>query len=412
MKYAMRSCQPVTIILDPAKRAINKMEILLNMGRCALVVLVVFMLAGCGGDGGTSGNVSPETFPKRVEFTGVGSNGVFDASLTEDEADRIWMSYSEVDFSPVEPALLQISTRIAFSDSQGEQWQDTGAAINPAESVALPSPLEDWPAVWQNEVSRLLYDPYAGLGERWKLLWHKYLGVYDVSGNQSLRLFEHGWIAMKAASSPEGPWSPETKLFTGALYNEVNDSDSIGPPEYRLDRLFPGPGMLGDCMAFSEPGMLVTEDGVYISLLCSKGVTGGKILLMKCDHDFTACDYLGDFIDHSEAGAFNPNYNGFSASELVRKDGQIYLIVTPTQEEWKKYSGCMVFSVKDLQAATLERSTDSGLPIVVLDVSGSEGSFNGACGCTAASSQSGIIYSEYFPGLVPEFRLFSSGKNL
>jgi hypothetical protein len=50
--------------------------------------------------------------------------------------------------------------------------------------------------------------------------------------------------------------------------------------------------------------------------------------------------------------------------------------------------------------------------MVFESVFGTTGSFHGACGYTEASSGSGIIYSEFFPGDVPEFRLFGSHKTL
>ena len=97
----------------------------MNVRRFIVLLWVAFIFASCGGcnDGDSSSRDDlGETSPTRIEFSGIGPNGVFDASLTEDENGRIWMSYSEVDFSPIESTLRHISTRIAFSDSNGEQW--------------------------------------------------------------------------------------------------------------------------------------------------------------------------------------------------------------------------------------------------------------------------------------------------
>ena len=255
-----------------------------------------------------------------------------------------------------------------------------------------------------HEVSRLVYDPFAPAGTEWKLLWHRYLSMW--MGN-NLRLFEHGWMGLRTAAAPAGPWSAERKLFTGIGYDTVNDA-TIGAPEFRPDALFPGAAALGSCALFTEPALLVQVDGIYVAMLCGS-LPGSKVVLLRCAHDFSTVEYLGDFLTDVDAALIDPGYDGFSAAELVETDKGIYLMVTPTVPG-DGYRGCLVFVVTDLGTATLARSGNT--PTVVESVFGTPGSFNGACGYTDAASGSGIIYSEFFPGEVPEFRLFGSGKML
>ena len=129
---------------------------------------------------------------------------------------------------------------------------------------------------------------------------------------------------------------------------------------------------------------------------------------------------------NSEAAQFSSasqSYNGFSATELVTVNGTHYLIVTPTQAD--DYRGCLVFQVADLDAVApapvpvlvlvLVRvgGTSSGMPVLIKSVSGAPGSFNGACGYTAAASASGIIYGEIqIQGSALQFRLYGSGVTL
>ena len=94
-----------------------------------------------------------------------------------------------------------------------------------------------------------------------------------------------------------------------------------------------------------------------------------------------------------------------------------YLIVTPTLAD--AYRGCFVFQIADLDAVApapiLERvgNTMNGAPVLKKSLSGTPGSFNGACGYTPAASASGIIYGQIqIQGSALQFGLYGSGVNL
>jgi len=113
-----------------------------------------------------------------------------------------------------------VSTCLAYSDDNGTTWTESssGSIINNYADVTLPSASPN-DGTWVNEVSQLIYDPNAVAAESWKILWHHYLIIHDV------RHFEHGWIAMKAAATPEGlATATEIKLFGGYLYDSANDT--------------------------------------------------------------------------------------------------------------------------------------------------------------------------------------------
>jgi hypothetical protein len=379
---------------------------------CTIAAAV--LLAACSSGGGATSGSASGSGATAIEVAGApAANGVFDASLTEDGAGALWMSYSAVNVSPNDPLLPQVGTRLARSADQGRHWTDAGVAPNSPLDVRVPDGQggNTW-ATWQYEVSRLLYDPYAtDANQRWKLLWHRYLQA-DLGGSAQ-RLFQHGWIGLATAPSASGPWSGERKLFAGAAYDPVNDA-TLGIPEYNLAALYAGAGQLGACLAFTEPGMLATASGIYISLKCATGAATGKVILLRCGNAFAAgsCVYRGDLLADGEAQAFAPSgesYDGFSASELVAAGGANYLFVTPTQSPGDQYRGCLVFAVQNLEAATLVRDAGNR-PLAVKRIGGAS-SFHGACGYAAGASASGIIYGEYRTG-APSFRLYGSGVTL
>jgi len=387
------------------------------------LLCLAFAAAGCNGGSGDNPDPDPDPQPKRFEILRTDTNGVFDAAPAEDGSGRIWMSHSEVSVSPLTPVtgsaveLDQTSTWLAYSDDDGANWQETGVVINPAEPITLPAPLTI--GVWQQEVSRLVYDEFdTTTGKPWKMPWHRHLAAYHEGLDVVVRMLQHGWISLKSASTPQGlEFAPERRLFSGSLYDPVNDA-TIGVPEFKLDQLFPGSDELGECAVFTEPAILPHPHGLFVGMKCAKLSNPGKLVLLLCSEDFASCDYIGDLLDDTEASAFGESYDGFSAPELVHSQNQTYLIATPTEDD--HYRGCLVFLVADLDSdiATLKqtelierRNNAEKTPLLESSIFGTDGSFNGACGYTAGATGSGIIQSEYFPNEKPEFRLFATGQN-
>jgi hypothetical protein len=377
------------------------MKKLFLLGLYCLSLVVLF---ACG-SGGNSDTPTPVISATALSVSGVvATDGIFDPSPRRDGSGNLWMSYSTVNYSANDPVLTEVRTRIASSTDGGSTWTDAGIDpnnnLNP--DLLLPgSVIGDW----HYEVSSLLYDPYDDASKRWKMLWHR--ALYVSIGIDSVLSVPDGWIGLSTASAPNGIWSAERKLFAGSLYNTA-DNIFIGAPEIQLNLLDPN---LNGCGIFTEPSMLAKSDGIYFSLACMG--TTSKIVGVKCNRTFTTCSYLGDFLQGSEAAQFSQSgqpLTGFSASELVSIGSNDYLIVTPTEHvvtptEYDIYRGCLAFRISNLANATLVRS--GGVPTLVKRISGTSGSFNGACGYDASATGSGIIYSEY-NNTAPNFRLFSS----
>ena len=388
------------------------------LGLCAIGAVLV--LIGCGG--GSSAATSPS--PERITFAGVGANGIFDPSLARDPASgRIWMSYSAVDPSVLWPTqnVTAVSTRLAYSDNNGKTWTDSGAVINNFSDVTLSLTGLSNAGTWINEVSQLVYDPGATAAERWKILWHHYLMINNVQH------FEHGWLGMKSASTPEGlVTATEVKLFAGYLYDTGNNtagggsqSPVPGAPQIQLDTAL-NPA-LNNCV-FSEPGMYASGSALYVSLLCVK-ITGlspltisdHPIVLLKCSGYCTTgsnWSYAGTVLNDSNAAAIGFD-TGFSASGLFESAGRIYLVATPVQTAgapWPNYyNGCRVYRFANIDSALLD--PPGSQPALIGSVNGTAGSFNGACAYDASASMSGMLYSEAKTSVTDVFRIYMSHKN-
>jgi hypothetical protein len=342
---------------------------------------------------------SPGT-PVEISFAGVGPRGIFDPSLALDPGTgRIWMSYSEVRDSVMWPGQnTVVQTRLAWSDDAGANWSDAGIQVNLAQDVILPLAPPNNAGSWIHEVPTIVFDPGAPANERWKIVWHRYLQVNGVQH------FEHGWIAMKTASAPAGPWSLERKLFTGSLYDPINDT-IIGPPEVRLDQL---DADLNFALVFSEPGLVATADSLYVAILAAGATSPDQeIVLVKLPHASGVWEYKGALLTNAQDGPFF-GVDGFSAPELYLKDSTHYLLVTPQTSDL--YSGTYGFAILDLENATIERS--GGLPVPILQHMGTAGSHNGATGYIPEATASGFIYSEALPTLPLFFRIYASRLNL
>ena len=345
---------------------------------------------------------------KNVPADAVG--GIFDPSVVDDGSGKLWMSYSTVRPSAKHGKVFpQLGTRIAYSTNGGVDWTDADVTVAPPEEVKLPPPHNKFDAVWVNEVSSLAYDSYARPESRWKLVWHRYLRVYDGKSRDAPRLFEHGWISQRSAPSPTGPWSPERKLMVGKGYSDANNN-TIGPPEMRLDRLFPGRDQLGRCLVYTEPSMLVQKDGIYTAFHCATGRSDGRIVLLRCDHEFQSCTYQGAFLEDDEAKRYGRDFDGFSATEMVSRGARTYLLVTPTRSPGSLYAGCLIFEIESLEKAKLKAS--DGKAAVVDKVNGDEGTFNGACGYIPGDVGGGVVFGQFWPDDQQQFRLFRSGKKL
>jgi hypothetical protein len=350
-----------------------------------------------------------------LDLQPVSALGVFDPALAETPpGERVWMSYSAVDPSPLWPRLTAraVSTRIAFSDDRGVRWTDVGA-VNPVHEVERGSERR----TWQNEVSSLLFDPFAPPEERWKLFWHH----YPASGED--RQFQHGWIAYKRAPSPAGLGEAvEIKLFGGTAYDAVNDTSAgrtgspvAGPPAIAAAALGEA---AEDCITFSEPDVMARQDGLYVAIGCyafhprRRPPVEGRIMLLRCGAPCRpetpgAWRVVDTLLAAGDARPFGGTY--FSAADLFSHAGRHYLVVTPVGNRPAPdfYRGCVVFRFADLAAGRLERNGDAPAPMKT--IGGAPDSFNGACTFASGADAAGMLFGEVEIRERMVFRIYRSG---
>ncbi len=147
---------------------------------------------------------NPVIIPEKLSVGTASNLGIFDPSLTFDVANNIlWMSYSAVNTSAqVDVSQRVVSTCIASSINGGVTWTDQGITVSTVGNVAVTYQGLPTQGAWQNEVSKILYDPNSvNANDRWKLLTHHYLLV-NLTDPSADRRFEHGWISYKNAPTP------------------------------------------------------------------------------------------------------------------------------------------------------------------------------------------------------------------
>ena len=342
------------------------------------------------------------------------------------------MSYSYVDPASHhnESQQFGVGVRLAYSDDSGRSWVDAGVDLVPFED-GLVGPLPNYPqepvinansyGAWNSEVSTLVYDPTAPENERWKLLWHQYLKV-----NSDEYYFSYGWLAMKMAASPLAledatpiklfsgiGLRPESEIATAPAYSPIAGPSAIRLHDGISASVSPGDvNELSQCV-FTEPSLYATTTALYLAMDCHDALDRSISYtpLFKCT---SPCDvtvstnwqYLGRVASYEDAVAINRFK--LNAPQLLEKQGEHYLIVTPVEdtETHRRYDGCRVYRFEDIDTATLVRT--EGVLEEVQRITGLENTFHGAC-TDHKELNVGIVYGQVNEEDSPEvFQLFQS----
>lgn len=375
-----------------------------------LICIFVFIFSACSKKEGSAPTDLKSA--EQLQLGTVSNLGIFDPALTYDNSNQtLWMSYSAVDTSAqLEPTQRVVSSRVAKSTDGGVSWTDQSVVIGAVNNVALSFPGLPTQGAWQNEVSKILYDPYSvGASDRWKLLTHHYLQVKSTDSSTD-RHFEHGWISYKAAASPALLASAtEIKLFGSAAYNSANNtlggttgSPVGGAPVISLQNLHAD---LNNCLIFTEPGVLSTPSKLFMSIICIE-ISNYKVALFSCPQPCSVTSgwsYIKTIFQSSDATPFG--YLNFSASELFTYNNENYLMVTPEGVSGSPgiYHGCYVYKFSDIVTGTLASM------VPVKTVSGTTDSFNGACTFNE-NAVNGFYYSEVDITTLNNFKIFKSNS--
>ncbi len=369
-----------------------------------------FALASCSKKLDGTAPSNPSISPTKLSVGSVSNLGIFDPSLTFDNTNNtLWMSYSAVNTSSqLEPNQRVVSTRVASSSDGGVSWLDQGITLAAVNNVTISFPGLPTQGAWQNEVSRILYDPNSvNANDRWKLLTHHYLEVKTTDSNTDRR-FEHGWISYKKAATPQLLASAtEIKLFGAASYDAANNSlggstgsPVGGAPIINLQTLHPD---LNNCLIFTEPGFLSSASKLYLSLICVEAANY-RVVLFFCAQPCAVTSgwsYTKTLLQNSDAVALG--YLNFSASELFNYQNENYLIVSPEGLAGAPgiYHGCSVYKFSNIDTGALASTSP------IKTISGNANSFNGACAFNE-NTTNGFYYSEANTLEPDAFQIFKS----
>ena len=342
--------------------------------------------------------VDPAGTPELVVAGDPGSPlGIFDPSpIYPAGAAGGAMSYSSVS------ATNDIRTRIAVSSDAGATWQylaDANASspqtVDSSDAAACPGGTCSGRFI--SEVSSLAFDPFdPDAGRRWKLYTHSYL----VLGADVLR-YDYGFIAEAVAASPAGPWSTQRKLVGWTSTSPVSSTGAT-----LLSTSLPE---LADCLALTEPGVLVLPGGALDLSLGCVSLDGGAprirvVLLRSADHG-ASFQFLRTLLSSEDARCLGSPEGRINAADLFFAGGHEYVSVTP--DSASGYHGCLVLPIDDPVSGAVRRSAAGG-PVAVRRLD-APGRFTGACSYAEGATALGYVVPIAFLGEARPFRMFRTG---
>jgi hypothetical protein len=381
--------------------------------RLGLAVALAGAVAGCSTQqppapaaavcGGLSTQVTtvPRGATNQVAVEGgpPASLGTFDPSLVYPSgAASGAMAYSAVN------ATGDIATAIAVSTDEGQRWNGAGL-VNAAtpQRVSVPETSTRCPAgtctgTLVHEVPSLVDDaddPDAS--RRWKVFVHSYLVL-----SSGALAYDLGYLGLFTAPLPTGPWTDEGKAL-----GWLGESSFSSEGAHTLASTLPA---VSDCVAFTEPGALVTDAGsLDVALGCAyaqNGVPHLRIELLRSTDHARSFTYVSRLLDDADAVAFGSDVN---AADLFVAAGRTYLSVTPsgpTALGTVGYRGCAILALTPA-GDSVERD-DAGAPVVCRTLDGPGQPFAGACTYAEGATAVGYLLPQRsLEGGTP-FRIFSS----
>jgi len=330
---------------------------------------------------------SPTTFPlstPRLAVLGLApALGTFDPSLlaTDNAAFPYALALSAVE------ATSNISTALAVYDAALGGFVRV-SAVNQALGPATFPCAQGAPctASLVHEVPSLLADPSDPNPARAiKVFTHSYL----VLPSGELR-YDLGYIALSTAPGVGGPWVTEPLL--GWASSSPLSTAGVAQVLTALPQL-------ADCLAFSEPGAVLTPRGqLLLALTCitlppsSGGPPHIRVVLLSSSDHGRSWGYSGLAVDGTEA----PSLGNYSIPQLSAPDlftnatGTTFLMLSPAGPLWGSlvgYTGCLLLQLTAELTGVVRDG--GGLPVVQKVIVPDGLAFNGACTAASAPAAAG-----------------------
>ncbi|OYT29324.1 hypothetical protein B6U98_02550 [Thermoplasmatales archaeon ex4572_165] len=307
------------------------------------IFLILFYISLCG-------CITEDNYYEKINIIGeTALNGVYDPSIEYDQNGTGWMAYS-----PVE-APEYVHTHLAKSMDHGKTWSYVQTINQGKNGTIILENETEINGVWRHEVSSLVNDPNDP-GKEWKIFWHKYFAISPYEAEN--RLFQYGWIAYKYASHPMGPWSEEIPLFGSGIFPPKPFETLIDLSSLHED--------LNEFVVYSEPGSLVVDDIMYLSLnghvIINDQNIGKTILLSSDDHGET-WQYVNTLLEPNNSKEYGGLY--FSGSSLVEEEGRFFIFACPDNPDGnlKQHFGTCIYEFEDITKGILIRDENEELMI-------------------------------------------------
>lgn len=348
--------------------------------------------------------VDPATTPALAIPGDPGSPlGIYDPSLAYPPgASGGLLAYSSVDANSVH-------TRIAGSVDHGATFQFL-AEPNQVTPVSVttsdPAFCDAGPCtvagVLWHEVPSVVVDPGDATAPL-KLFVHTYVSA---GGGSALRR-DWGYVGMYTATTP-GTWTPETKLLGWASSAPLSTSGVS-----QVLTLIPE---LSDCVAFTEPGAMVTALGLDLALDCvslsSSGVAKIRVVLLRSTDHAKSFSFVSTLVAADDFACLDGTAPQLLGPDLFTVGSSEYVVVSPigpVSDGGAGYRGCLTLPVADPAKGAIAR-TASGAPVVDSWVRATDGRFTGPCTYAEGATALGLLVPMQQPDPVePPFRIFRPG---
>ena len=402
--------------------------------RPALVLLLLILATTAGGE-----RLPPVSSYAAQELVVLGDShstmGIYDPTIqpVPGQPDTFVMSFTSV------PELSLTAIELAISADGGGTWELGGkvSAVRPV-TIACPkkfSPYTPFRCTGDmvDEVSFVFHDPTDPDPRRvWKVFTHSWF-----YSNATQTHFQWGYISLYTASTltQKSVWARESLLG----WVTPPSLDGVPMSHEGVSQNLTDIPELEHCAIFSEPSVIVRNDGLYLALGCiallpDPPYSQNDIVLLKStDHarSFTFVSTLLSGSDATGLGWTMDSFNGGNLFSLPIRSGPLwsnasagetspgetsavtpgdYLIASPSgkyprSNNARNYVGCVVFRVADLAKGLLERApakdgSATGLPRVYRymfmkqDPKQCGACFNGAC-TYAGSSKLGYVSNSF-----------------
>ena len=313
-------------------------------------------------------------------------NGVYDPAIEYDSNGVGWMAYSAVD------APEYVHTHLARSIDNGKTWTHQmriNEAINDTITLDNGSSLQ---GVWRHEVPTLVHDA-NDQNREWKLFWHRYFTIAPFETEQ--RLFQYGWIAYRHPPDPLGPWSEEIALFGSGSFPLDPFKTYIDLSGIHED--------LSKFVVYSEPGSIVVDDKIYLSInghyIDNNENIGKTILIRSSDHG-NSWEYVNTLLEPEDVIEYNGVF--FTGSSIVEEKNRFFLFACP-ENPYKQFShfGTCIFEFEDITNGTL-RTDETGHTILHKYLPPGKKS-GGQSDYDEQNTYGGIIMPQHNYSALPEF---------